>query len=102
MREEIMKKVRRKKLWCWLCMGCLMTAIPLPGFAWGAEGHRLVARIAQRNLSPQARQAVGRLLAPGETLESIANWADGIRNARPETKNWHFVDIPLNASNYDP
>jgi S1/P1 Nuclease len=35
-------------------------------------------------------------------LASVALWADDIRGARPETYNWHFVDIPKNQTTYDP
>jgi hypothetical protein len=75
---------------------------PTAALAWGQQGHRIVARIAQRNLSPKARQEVRKLLRPGETLESVATWADVIRDSRPETKRWHYVDIPLKEAGYDP
>jgi hypothetical protein len=75
---------------------------PTAALAWGQQGHRIVARIAQRNLSPRARQEVRKLLRPGETLESVATWADVIRDSRPETKRWHYVDIPLKETGYDP
>jgi hypothetical protein len=75
---------------------------PPAALAWGQQGHRIVARIAERNLSPRARQEVRRLLRPGETLESVATWADVIRDSRPETKRWHYVDIPLREGSYDP
>jgi len=68
--------------------------------AWGAMGHMAVAEIAWQCLSPKTRTAASRLLGPGVPLDSVANWADKIRWARPETKNWHFVDIPLSESRY--
>jgi len=37
----------------------------------------------------------------GHSLASVASWADDVRDARPETSNWHFVDIPLAAPKYD-
>jgi hypothetical protein len=70
--------------------------------AWGTTGHRIVARLAQRQLSPHARQEVRQLLRQGETLESVSTWADVIRNSRPETKRWHYVDILLEHDTYDP
>jgi hypothetical protein len=30
-----------------------------------------------------------------------SNWADEIREQRPETRRWHFVDIPLDTLGYD-
>jgi len=71
-------------------------------FAWGPEGHSIVAEIAQRRLSPKAERMVKHLLGKGGSLSSIASWADNIRFFRPATANWHFVDIPLASTAYDP
>ncbi|RBG95236.1 endonuclease, partial [Xanthomonas oryzae pv. oryzae] len=35
---------------------------PTTALAWGPQGHRLVARIAETELSPQARAQVAQLL----------------------------------------
>jgi nuclease S1 len=72
-----------------------------PGFGWGEEGHRLVVRIAEGLLTPAAQAQVKATLMPGESLEDLASWADEIRQSRPETYNWHFVDIPLDSSGLD-
>jgi hypothetical protein len=69
--------------------------------AWGPEGHAIVAEIAQRHLSDKARARIAGILGPGVSLASVASWADDVRPSRPETYNWHFVDIPLAASTYD-
>jgi hypothetical protein len=44
---------------------------------------------------------VAGILGPGRTIVSIASWADQIRNSRPETGNWHFVDIPIGKTHLD-
>jgi len=69
--------------------------------AWGPEGHSVVAEIAQRRLTPPASAAVTETLGQGVSLASISMWADDVRAYRPETYNWHFVNIPLAESNYD-
>ena len=69
--------------------------------AWGQEGHSIVAEIAQRRLSPEAARAVEQLLGRGHSLASVASWADDVRDARPATFNWHFVDIPLAVRKYN-
>jgi hypothetical protein len=69
-------------------------------FAWGGDGHSIVAEIASRRLTPEARAEMERLLGPGVSLASISNWADDIRGARPETYNLHFVDIPVKEDAY--
>jgi hypothetical protein len=70
------------------------------GFAYGEEGHSIVAEIAQRRLDPVAQAAVTRVL--GGSMASVASWPDEIRSARPETTNWHFVDIPMASGRYEP
>ena len=76
---------------------CLMTTT---GSAWGTTGHQIIAELAERQLSAAAQQQVAMLL-DGATLASIDSWADDVRNNRPETARWHFVDIPREASHYD-
>jgi len=72
-----------------------------PVLAWGQEGHSIVAEIAQRHLAPRARIRIGQILGPGVSLASIATWADDVRNARPNTYNWHFVDMHRNDDHFD-
>jgi len=73
----------------------------LPVCGWGPEGHDLVVRIAEAQLTPAARAGVAEILGPDRTLLSVASWADSIRNARPETGPWHYVDIPINRPSLD-
>jgi hypothetical protein len=97
---------------------CLIGALPARALAWGDKGHRIVARIAERNLTPQARSAITSLISNDEFLAEcrskniptttfadkfacIATWADKVRPLRPQTSQWHFVDIPRNADQYD-
>lgn len=70
----------------------------LPAFAWGPEGHRLVARMAQEMLTPDAAARLQVTLQPGESIASLASWADQVRNTRKETEPWHFIDIPVDSS----
>lgn len=69
--------------------------------AWGPEGHIIVAKIAANRLSPSAKAGVKQLLGR-HTLDSVANYADQIRQQRPSTAAWHFVDIPKDVTDYDP
>ena len=70
-------------------------------WAWGAQGHQVIASIAQAQLSPSARKEVDRLLAlePGETLVTISTWADEHRN--PATGPWHYVNFPRDTCSYN-
>lgn len=76
--------------------------------AWGGQGHRLVARIADTELTPQAKAQVAELLA-GEadpTLSGIASWADQLREHDPklgkESSSWHYVNLGENDCGYSP
>jgi hypothetical protein len=69
--------------------------------AWGPEGHRIVAELAQRELSPAAEAQVERLLAPEHTrqLADVANWADELRNDPEQQALWkrtrglHYINF---------
>jgi len=79
----------------------LILAFVESAWAWGSEGHSIVAEIAQRRLTPNAERMVARLLGRSHSLASVASWADDLREKRPDTKQWHFVDIPVDKARYD-
>jgi hypothetical protein len=82
-----------------LCL--VLLSLCVPAFSWGPEGHSLIARIADSQLSPEVRARVLEILGPGKTMASVASWADEIRRARAETAPWHFVDIPIGKTHMD-
>lgn len=70
--------------------------------AWGAEGHHIVARVAWALMTPAARDQATTILGGGEDrFIAAATWADEVRSSRPETYNWHFVDIPVGEAHFD-
>jgi len=85
-----------------IALAILLSLAPVPAFAWGAQGHEIIAAIALRELSPMARLQTASLLGGDAMLVHDSNWADEIREQRPQTGRWHYVDIPLDASGYDP
>src|SRR5262245_53366941 len=92
----------RQKLARIVIPACLvLLATPNRVWAWGQEGHSIVAEIADLNLSALARSQVNALLGQNASLASVSSWADDIRDDRPETYNWHFVDVPKDADSYD-
>lgn len=84
-----------------LCLSLPLWA-PLPAPAWGFEGHRLIASLAEAQLSPTAGAEVRRLLAqePGATMSSVSTWPDEIRS--PVSGPWHYVNFPIGDCSYQP
>jgi hypothetical protein len=79
--------------------------------AWGCKGHQTIALIAEKHLTPEAKELVFSLLsanpidpqvkrycgtAVGDPMGDAATWADDVRG---EQKNgpWHYIDIPRGA-----
>lgn len=62
---------------------------------WSKTGHRVIGEVAQEYLSGKAKRELRKLLG-GETLASVANFADEIKADRKYSKfySWHFVNIP--------
>lgn len=88
----------------------LLTAlIPCEARAWGDDGHKTVALIAEHYLTTAARDGVTALLASdpddltGHDIADAATWADRYRDANHRkdnydaTKRWHFVDLEISA-----
>ena len=95
----------------------LVAADPVSSaWGWGCKGHQVVAFIAEQHLNPRARATVMQILAAspispelprycGESgLDAFADsstWADDERSSRPDTADWHFIDIPRGVSRGD-
>ena len=84
-----------------------------PSFAWGCKGHQTVAFLAEKHLTPEAKQMFQALLTAnpidpqlkrfcGNALTDVfadaATWPDDERSKEPKTAPWHFIDIPLGAT----
>jgi len=72
--------------------------LPSSAFAWGKTGHRVVAAIADTQLSGLARAQIQQLLGPGESLDEAANWPDEMRSApgdfwQKTSVPWHYMDF---------
>ncbi|MDB5814127.1 MAG: hypothetical protein JWN23_1244 [Rhodocyclales bacterium] len=98
-----MRKLSALIVWLFVCAFTSPSA-----FAWGSEGHRLVAEIAEHYLTPVAQRKVQTLLraeslygvagCPVKTLADAATWPDCLRGfgqTYAHTFAWHFDDIPL-------
>jgi hypothetical protein len=84
--------------------------------AWGAPGHETVGAIADRLISGRrAEVEVHKLLKPGETLQSVSNWADCAKGycgalteelrdfvrRNPHHAHYHYTDVPFQAAAYE-
>lgn len=79
---------------CGALCAALLLAAPSSVLAWGATGHRVVGRIAQNHLAPEAARAIECLMAT-ESLARAATWPDEIRSdpAWKHADPWHFISI---------
>jgi hypothetical protein len=75
----------------------VLLSIPAKCRAWDFAAHRVIAEIAEQFLEPQTARQIRDLLAVENvtTLAEVSTWADEIRPQHPETRPWHFVDIPI-------
>jgi hypothetical protein len=82
-------------------VSALLLCVAVPrGWAWGREGHRLTALVAEQYLTAETKRQIVELLHK-ETLADVASWADEYRAGHPETAKWHYVDIPKAEAKFD-
>jgi hypothetical protein len=86
--------------------------------AWGNDGHRAIGAIADKLLKgSHAQKMIAEILLPGETLESVAVWADCVKGdwcgkqtaemqayvaAHPRHQEYHYTNTPFQHSHYTP
>jgi hypothetical protein len=78
--------------------------------AWGCDGHRAIAILAEHYARPSAVAAAKALLAaqpmaptpnqfcgpfPSDPIVEAATWADDFRQVQQNTGSWHFINFPL-------
>ena len=84
---------------------------PAAAAAWGCKGHQTIALLAEKHLTPEAKQWVMKLLSENpidpklsrycggavrDAMADAATWADDIRSER-RNGPWHYIDIPRGA-----
>ena len=92
-----------------------LSVLPLWAVAFGSDGHQAIGSMADTLIHGQPAEAkVRALLLPGETLASVATWADCAKGycgpltpemhtfvaANPHHHDYHFTDIPFQESAY--
>jgi hypothetical protein len=93
----------RRSTW-FVCLFTLLVILQTATPAWGLGrlGHRVIARLAEKHMTPEAMAAVAALLEPGESMADASLWADKVRGHMRHTAPWHYVDVPLDEPKYDP
>jgi nuclease S1 len=102
----------RRACFRWLFFFSLVFSFGCPcSWAWGCKGHQTVALIAEKQLTPQARQLIEKLLSENpvdpqlkrncgnptrDLMADASTWPDDVRH---NLKNgpWHYIDIPRGA-----
>ncbi len=110
--NSICRVISRASLGLSLLAAFLMLVVTTPAAqAWGCKGHQTVALIAEKHLTPEARELVFTLLkenpigadvkrycgtAVSDPIGDAATWADDVRGER-KNGPWHYIDIPRGA-----
>jgi hypothetical protein len=70
-------------------------------FGWGKTGHRVIGKIAEENLSSEAKDKISELLGHTD-LARVSNWADEIKSDPKwdHTHDWHYCTI-LDGKEYE-
>lgn len=92
----------------------LLLAFAPDSLAWSARGHKTVGEVAFGLLSNNVRSKVTALLGPND-IQHAAIWPDLLRDpppgdtemqqfiaAHPDHTDWHFINLPLKSTAYDP
>jgi hypothetical protein len=89
----------RDRLCAFICFAAAAFAPPSAS-AWGREGHEIIAELAERQLTSDAKAELHRLLAlePELTLAAASTWADTHRSST--TGPWHYVNFPRDSCRY--
>jgi hypothetical protein len=87
-------------------LAAIAALLPSPAFAYWEYGHETVAQIAYRNVKPETRVAIQRMLArssmletpecPARTIEEASVWADCLKKLGPRfsyTSSWHYQNV---------
>jgi hypothetical protein len=103
-----------------ILLGAILLLAPAAStFAWGDDGHQTVGKIASLRIKTRTAQKIAQILKPGETLATIATWADTVKervgktDPDPDTnaflqdvshneknREWHYDDLPLDCKSY--
>ena len=90
----------------YMVFSMLLASASCPAKAWGTHGHRIIAALAEPQLTQHTKNQISRLLG-ADQLSVVASWADEMRGSpdKPDfwayyANAWHFVNLPV-TGNYE-
>lgn len=102
-----------------LLSALILLAPASPVLAWGDDGHQTVGKIASLRIRQHTAMKIAQILKPGETLATIATWADTVKERMGKTdpdpdtnaflqdmvhneknREWHYDDLALDCKSY--
>ncbi len=88
-----------------LCAFFVFLCSTLPTKAYGPTGHRVIAEIAEKHLTAEARAAVKRILG-NEFMAEAAYWPDEMKSSpdpywKGDSYYYHFINLPDGVSYVD-
>lgn len=81
-----------------ICGLVMITGLSFSVSAYGPTGHRVIAELASRHLTPEATAAITELLG-NEFMAEAANWPDEMRSDpdafwRKTSQTYHYINLP--------
>jgi hypothetical protein len=79
-------------------LAAIFFVLPRYAFAWGKEGHAIVAEVAMHYLSEPAKTRVQEILRKISPADA-GNWMDDVRSNDYYNymRHWHYLDIPKDS-----
>ncbi|WP_235958274.1 S1/P1 nuclease [Flammeovirga agarivorans] len=73
----------------------MMLTTDMKVFAWGQNGHRAVAEIANNHLNKKAKKALQEILGDSAYLPMVSTWMDDIKSDKKYAfmSPWHYFNI---------
>ena len=95
-----LKTTRQKAV---LALAAAVMLCPVAAWAWGFDGHKIIAVVAADNLTPSAASHVAEILGVPSDKRSIATAMEAasirpdtvFRDEDTRTARWHYIDICL-------
>ncbi|MBL8029107.1 MAG: hypothetical protein JNL74_21985, partial [Fibrobacteres bacterium] len=62
---------------------------------WSETAHKTIALMTWKMLSAETQKRVTEFMPFGVDIVSASTWPDQIRFHRPDTKKWHYIELPV-------